>query len=117
MDMPADTPPAAIRSIFSEALDVHVTSVAAVTLALIPLLHKSAAPKVANVTFDLGRITNLLTPVRRMARTTAYDASEVGMMFNRCRKPFNTAAGPLSLVHLLAAWQANHAEPCSKDIG
>ncbi|KAI0107231.1 short chain dehydrogenase/reductase family protein [Nemania sp. FL0031] len=67
MGMPEDSPPDAIHSVFTQMLDVHITSVA------------STAPKIINVTSGLGSITNVLTPGRKMARATAYGASKVGM--------------------------------------
>ncbi|KAI1162508.1 short chain dehydrogenase/reductase family protein [Nemania serpens] len=79
MGMPEDTAPSTIRSVFTELLDVHITSVAVITLAFTPLLRKAAAPKVINVTSGLGSITNVLTPGRKMARAPAYGASKVGM--------------------------------------
>ncbi|KAI1075023.1 short chain dehydrogenase/reductase family protein [Whalleya microplaca] len=77
--MPEDTAPAVIRSTFTELLDVHITSVAVITLAFKPLLLMAAAPEVINVTSGLGSITNVLTPGRKMARAVAYGASKVGM--------------------------------------
>jgi NAD(P)-dependent dehydrogenase (short-subunit alcohol dehydrogenase family) len=59
-------------------MNVHITSVAVITLAFTSLLHKSAAPKVINVTSGLGSITNVLSP-RSMTRVTPYGASKVGM--------------------------------------
>ncbi|KAI0543269.1 short chain dehydrogenase/reductase family protein [Xylaria digitata] len=79
MGMPENSPPGAIRSVFTELLDVHITSVAVITLAFKPLLLKATAPKVINVTSGLGSITNVLTPGRKMARAPAYGASKVGM--------------------------------------
>lgn len=77
--MPEDAAPEVIRSTFTGLLDVHITSVAVLTLAFKPLLLKAAAPKVINVTSGLGSITNVLTPGRKMARAVAYGASKVGM--------------------------------------
>ncbi|KAK3311875.1 short chain dehydrogenase/reductase family protein [Apodospora peruviana] len=79
LGMAEDAPASAVRSAFTECLDVHITSVAVLTLALMPVLRKAAAPKVINVTSGLGSITNVLTPGRRMARAMAYGASKVGM--------------------------------------
>lgn len=67
-----------MRNTFNEYMDVHITSVAVITHALTPLLHRSAAPRVINVTSGLGSITNVLSP-RRMTRVPAYGASKVGM--------------------------------------
>ncbi|KAI0440745.1 short chain dehydrogenase/reductase family protein [Xylaria telfairii] len=77
--MPEDSAPGTIRSTFTELMDVHITSVAVITLAFKLLLRKATAPKVINVTSGLGSITNVLTPGRKMARAVAYGASKVGM--------------------------------------
>lgn len=73
-----DTELSAMRTTFNEYMNVHITSVAVLTHAFTPLLHKSAAPKVINVTSGLGSITNVLSP-RRMTRIPPYGASKVGM--------------------------------------
>ncbi|EMD93858.1 hypothetical protein COCC4DRAFT_155115 [Bipolaris maydis ATCC 48331] len=73
-----DTELSAMRATYNEYMNVHITSVAVVTHAFTPLLHKSAAPKVINVTSGLGSITNVLSP-RKMARVPPYGASKVGM--------------------------------------
>lgn len=68
----------AIRATFNEYMNVHISSVAVITHAFTPLLHKSLAPRVINITSGLGSITNVLSP-RRMARVPPYGASKVGM--------------------------------------
>ncbi|ROV97136.1 hypothetical protein VMCG_07468 [Cytospora schulzeri] len=73
-----DTELTAMRNTYNEYMNVHITSVAVIVHAFTPLLHKSAAPKVINVTSGLGSITNVLSP-RRMARVPPYGASKVGM--------------------------------------
>jgi NAD(P)-dependent dehydrogenase (short-subunit alcohol dehydrogenase family) len=73
-----DTDLSAMRATYNEYMNVHITSVAVVTHAFTPLLHRSPAPKVINVTSGLGSITNVLSP-RRMARVPPYGASKVGM--------------------------------------
>lgn len=67
-----------MRATYNEYMNVHITSVAVVTHAFTPLLHRSPAPKVINVTSGLGSITNVLSP-RRMARVPPYGASKAGM--------------------------------------
>ncbi|EAL87811.1 hypothetical protein CNMCM8812_004375 [Aspergillus fumigatus] len=73
-----DTNLSEMRATYNEYMNVHITSVAVVTHAFTPLLHRSPAPKVINVTSGLGSITNVLSP-RRMARVPPYGASKVGM--------------------------------------
>ncbi|EAT79361.1 short-chain dehydrogenase/reductase [Parastagonospora nodorum] len=68
----------AIRATYNEYMNVHITSVAVVTHAFTPLLHRSAMPKVINITSGLGSITNVLS-ARKMARVPPYGASKVGM--------------------------------------
>ncbi|KAF3481810.1 short chain dehydrogenase/reductase family protein [Arthroderma uncinatum] len=68
----------AIRATFNEYMNVHVTSVAVITHAFTPLLHRSISPRVINVSSGLGSITNVLSP-RRMGRIPSYGASKVGM--------------------------------------
>lgn len=67
-----------MRATYNEYMNMHITSVAAVTHAFTPLLHRSSAPKVINVTSGLGSITNVLSP-RPMGRSPPYGASKVGM--------------------------------------
>lgn len=67
-----------MRATYNEYMNVHITSVAVITQAFTPLLYKSTAPKVINVTSGLGSITNVLSP-RRMGRSPPYGASKVGM--------------------------------------
>ncbi|BDD58928.1 hypothetical protein MAP00_004165 [Monascus purpureus] len=67
-----------MRATYNEYMNVHITSVAVVTQAFSPLLHRPSAPKVITVTSGLGSITNVLSP-RRMARAPPYGASKVGM--------------------------------------
>ncbi|OTA99528.1 hypothetical protein M426DRAFT_325059 [Hypoxylon sp. CI-4A] len=73
-----DTELSDMRATFNEYMNVHITSVAVLTHAFTPLLHRSTAPKVINVTSGLGSIANVLSP-RRMARVPPYGASKVGM--------------------------------------
>ena len=73
-----DTELSDMRATYNEYMNVHITSVAVVTNALESLLHRSAAPKVINITSGLGSITNTLSP-RKMARLPPYGASKVGM--------------------------------------
>ncbi|KAI0405414.1 hypothetical protein F4802DRAFT_563049 [Xylaria palmicola] len=76
MGMSNDTALVVIRSIFTEVLDVHITSVAVITLTFQPLLLKAAAP---NVTSGLGSITNVLILGCKMTRAPAYNTSKVGL--------------------------------------
>lgn len=56
---------------------VHLTSVAVITTAFLPLLHKAPSPRVINITSGLGSITNTLT--KKMGRVPHYGASKIGM--------------------------------------
>ncbi|KOS21698.1 Dehydrogenase/reductase SDR family member 11 [Escovopsis weberi] len=74
-----DTELAAMRATYNDYMNVHITSVAVLTFAFTPLLHRSRlGPKVINVTSGLGSITNVLSP-RKMGRVPPYGASKVGM--------------------------------------
>lgn len=79
MGMAEDAPATTVRAIYDELLNTHITSVAVVTQAFLPLLRRAAAPKVINVTSGLGSMTNVLTPGRRMGRSPPYGASKIGM--------------------------------------
>ncbi|PWY76984.1 short chain dehydrogenase/reductase family protein [Aspergillus heteromorphus CBS 117.55] len=67
----------AARAAYNDILNVNITSVAVVTTAFTPLLYKSAAPKVINISSGLGSIQNTLT--KKMGRTPPYGASKVGL--------------------------------------
>lgn len=58
---PVDDSLSALRDTYTKQLSVNLTSVAIVTTAFAPLLHKAAEPIVINVTSGLGSITNTLT--------------------------------------------------------
>ena len=66
-----------VRQTYTDVLSVNLTSVAVVTHAFLPLLYKSADPKVVNVTSGLGSMHNALT--KKMGRTPPYGASKIGM--------------------------------------
>lgn len=67
----------ALRASYNEVLNTNLTSVAILTTAFMPLLHRSADPKVINVTSGLGSITNTLT--KKMGRFPTYGSSKIGM--------------------------------------
>lgn len=67
-----------MRAMYNEYMNVYTTSVAVVTHAFTPLLHRSPAPKVINITSGLSSITNVLSP-RHMVHVPPYGASKVGM--------------------------------------
>ncbi|KAK3369596.1 hypothetical protein B0T24DRAFT_722448 [Lasiosphaeria ovina] len=71
--------PAAIRATYASLFDVHVTSVAVLTLMFKPLLYRAPAPLVVNVTSGLASVARLLDPARRMFRVPPYGASKVGL--------------------------------------
>lgn len=58
-------------------VDVNLTSVAVISTAFQPLLHKAADPKVINLTSGLGSIENTLN--KKMVRYAPYGVSKVGM--------------------------------------
>ncbi|KAK0735729.1 hypothetical protein B0T21DRAFT_412330 [Apiosordaria backusii] len=59
--------------------DVYITSFAVLTRTFKPLIYKSTAPKVIDVTSELGSIANALDPSRRMVRVPVYGVSKVSM--------------------------------------
>ncbi|ROV92433.1 hypothetical protein VPNG_09579 [Cytospora leucostoma] len=65
------------RARYNTILDTNLTSVAVLTRALTPALHRSPAPKVINVSSGLGSMSNALA--RKMGRAPAYGASKVGL--------------------------------------
>ena len=73
---PEDDLPA-LRQAYNTMLNTNLTSVAILTTAFLPLLHKSPDPKVINITSGLGSIANTLT--KKMGRLPSYGASKVGM--------------------------------------
>ncbi|OCK97824.1 short chain dehydrogenase/reductase family protein [Cenococcum geophilum 1.58] len=73
---PEDDLPA-LRQAYNTMLNTNLTSVAILTTAFLPLLHKSPDPKVINITSGLGSIANTLT--KKMGRLPPYGASKVGM--------------------------------------
>jgi NAD(P)-dependent dehydrogenase (short-subunit alcohol dehydrogenase family) len=73
---PEDDLPA-LRQAYNTMLNTNLTSVAVLTTAFLPLLHKSPDPKVINITSGLGSIANTLT--KKMGRFPPYGASKVGM--------------------------------------
>ncbi|KAF9888978.1 hypothetical protein FE257_008148 [Aspergillus nanangensis] len=66
-----------LRRVTNEMLDVNLTSVAVISTAFQPLLHKAADPKVINITSGLGSIANTMT--KKMVRYPPYGVSKVGM--------------------------------------
>ncbi|KAH9940509.1 short chain dehydrogenase/reductase family protein [Epithele typhae] len=72
-----DQPIAEVRAMYAKVVDVNLTSLAVVTHAFLPLLWKSADPKVVGVSSGLGSIANTLT--KKMGRTAPYGASKIGM--------------------------------------
>ena len=74
---PEDSSLQALRKAYNELLDLHISSVAIVSTAFLPLLHKSAQPKVINISSGLGSITN--QKLRKIGRYPPYGASKIGM--------------------------------------
>lgn len=74
---PSDDSLSALRSTYTKQLDTNLTSVAVLTTAFMPLLHKAPSPKVINVTSGLGSIANTLT--KKMGRFPPYGSSKIGM--------------------------------------
>lgn len=66
-----------MRARYNTVLNTNLTSVAVLTRAFTPALHRSPAPKVINVSSGLGSMSNALT--RKMGRAPAYGASKVGL--------------------------------------
>lgn len=75
--LPAVDNISAARNAYNEVFNVNVTSVALLTTAFTPLLHKSSDPKVINISSGLGSIQNALT--KKMAHAPPYGASKIGM--------------------------------------
>ena len=65
-----------LRKTCNSMLDVNLTSLAVISTAFSPLLHKAAKPKVINITSGLGSMTNTLT--KKMPRYAPYGISKVG---------------------------------------
>ncbi|KAK2772296.1 hypothetical protein FQN53_004659 [Emmonsiellopsis sp. PD_33] len=68
---------AVLRPTYNTMLDTNLTSVAVVSTAFLPQLHKAAKPRVINVTSGLGSIQNTLT--KKMNRYPLYGVWKVGM--------------------------------------
>lgn len=66
-----------LREAYNNTPNTNLTSIAILTTAFLPLLHKSPDPKVINITSGLGSITNTLT--KKMGRFPPHGASKVGM--------------------------------------
>ncbi|BCR90555.1 uncharacterized protein ACHE_60441S [Aspergillus chevalieri] len=75
--LPSKDDLSAARNTYNEILNVNITSVALITTAFTPLLYKSSAPKVINISSGLGSIQNSLT--KKMGRSPPYGASKIGM--------------------------------------
>lgn len=75
--VPEDDSLPALRHVYEKLCSVNLTSVAIVTHAFLPLLHKSKNPKVINITSGLGSIQNTLT--KKMGRFPPYGAAKIGM--------------------------------------
>lgn len=69
----------ATRAMFDKLLSVHTTSVAVIIYAFRPLLYKSAAPTIINVTSGIASMQRALTPGQRMGRAPHYGAAKIGM--------------------------------------
>lgn len=76
-----------LRGVYNTVLNTNTTSVAVLTTAFIPLLHRATHPKVINVGSGLGSITNTLT--KKMGRTPPYGTSKVAV--NGMTAHFQTA--------------------------
>ncbi|TBU47287.1 NAD(P)-binding protein [Dichomitus squalens] len=72
-----DLPPSAIRATYNDIFNINLTSVAVISTVFQPLLHKSADPKVINVSSGLGSIQNALT--EKMNLNVPYGASKIGL--------------------------------------
>lgn len=66
-----------IRAAYNEILNTNLTSIAVMTIAFKPLLHKSTDPKVINITSGLASMQNALT--KKMGRFPSYGTSKVGL--------------------------------------
>ena len=66
-----------MRKTYTDVLNINLVSVAVVTHAFLPLLYKSADPKVISVSSGLGSMENALT--RKMGRSPPYGTSKVGL--------------------------------------
>ena len=73
MDDSLDT----LRAVYTDMFSVNVTSVACICAGFRPLLAKSSAPKVINITSGLASIANTLS--QRMQRFPAYGTSKVAL--------------------------------------
>ena len=66
-----------VRQTHTDVLSVNITPVVVVPHAFLPLLYKSADPKVINVTSGIGSMHTALT--KKMGRSPPYGASKIGM--------------------------------------
>ncbi|KAI9818118.1 MAG: hypothetical protein M1827_000743 [Pycnora praestabilis] len=66
-----------LRQTYNTMLNTNLTSVAVVSTAFLPFLHKSPNPKVIDITSGIGSITSTLT--KMMASFPPYGASKMGM--------------------------------------
>lgn len=66
-----------VRAAYNEIFNTNLTSTAVVTIAFKALLHKSADPRVINISSGLGSMTNALT--RKIGRAVPYGSSKVGL--------------------------------------
>ncbi|KAF2792573.1 short chain dehydrogenase/reductase family protein [Melanomma pulvis-pyrius CBS 109.77] len=75
--LPQDDSLDMLRAAYNDMFSVNVTSVACMCHAFWPLLSKSPAPKVINITSGLGSITNCLS--KKMQRAAPYGTSKVAV--------------------------------------
>ncbi|KAI9929951.1 hypothetical protein ASPWEDRAFT_23679 [Aspergillus wentii DTO 134E9] len=75
--MPPKEGLSAIRQAHNDLMNLHISSVAVVTIAFTDLLYKSPDPKVINISSGLGSMSNSLTT--KMGRHPPYGASKIGM--------------------------------------
>ena len=66
-----------VRQTYTDVLSVNITPVVVVPHAFLPLLYKSADPKVINVTSGIGSMHTALT--KKMGRSPPYGASKIGI--------------------------------------
>ena len=75
--LPPDGSLQALRKTYNDLMNLHTTSVAVVSTAFLPLLHKAPQPRVINISSGLGSITN--QKIRKVGRYPPYGASKIGM--------------------------------------
>ena len=75
--LPPDGSLQTLRKTYNDLMNLHTTSVAIVSTAFLPLLHKAPQPRIINISSGLGSLTN--QKIRKVGRYPAYGASKIGM--------------------------------------